>query len=161
MSGRTWSRAAALAVAMALPVLPVVSAAAAPNTSGAVAHVAKHGPDGAADDNGGNDHKKQKGKKAKREFNLGGRLTAVDATAHTVTFRVHGGKVKALRGTELTVVVADGARVRRDDAAATLADLAVGDKVRAKGKQVDGVYTASRVQAESPQVDDAPGGTDD
>lgn len=121
----------------------------------------KHGPDGAQPDKGkdvGQDKQKQKGKK---DFNLGGRLIAVDVSANSVTFLVHGGKNKALRGTELTVLVADGARVRRNGAPAALADFAVGDKVRAKGKPVDGVFTASRVQARSPGIDDDAPGSDD
>jgi len=82
-----------------------------------------------------------------------------------VTFRVHGGKIKSVRGTEVTVVVADDARVRRNDAAATLAEFQVGDKVRAKGARVDGVWTATRVQAEAPDFvgddDAADDSTDD
>jgi hypothetical protein len=99
-------------------------------------------------------------KQARAKFNLGGRLTAVDAAAGTVTFRVHGGKFKAVRGTELTVVVADGARVRRNEAAATLADFQVGDRVRAKGVRLDGVWTAKRVKAESPGFHDDDAGDD-
>ncbi len=94
--------------------------------------------------------KKQKAKKARAKFNLGGRLTAVDPEAGSVTFRVHGGQVKSVRGTELTVVLAEDARVRRNDAAATLADFQIGDKVRAKGVRAHGVWTAKRVKAEAP-----------
>jgi len=139
-----------LALALALPVAPVVTTTASAETA-SVSQVAKHGDDGA--NKGKNKQKGKKAKKAKKaqtKFNLGGRLTAVDAEAGTVTFRVHGGKIKSVRGTELTVVVAADARVRRNDAAATLADFQVGDKVRAKGSRVDGVWTASRVQAEAP-----------
>ena len=138
-----------LALALARPAAPVVTTAAFADTA-SVSQVAKHG------DDGNKGKKKQKGKKAKKakkvnaKFNLGGLLTAVDAEAGTVTFRVHGGKVKSVRGTELTVVVADGARVRRNDAAATLADFQVGDKVRAKGVRADDVWTAKRIKAEGP-----------
>ncbi len=154
MDGRTWSRAAMLALAVALPISPVVTTTASADTA-SVVRVAPHGSDdGAKDDRGKADRAdrehKQKGKAARAKFNLGGRLTAVDVEAGTVTFRVHGGKFKAVRGTELTVIVADGARVRRNEAAATLADLQVGDRVRAKGVRQDGVWTAKRVKAESP-----------
>jgi hypothetical protein len=155
MSGRTWSVAAMLALAVALPVAPVAATAASAST-GSHAVVASHGSDDpAGHDNGKH---KQKGKKAHVKFNLGGHITAVDAVAGTVTFKVHGGKFKALRGTELTVTVAEGARVRRNGDAVTLADLVVGDHVRAKGvRGTDGAWTANRVTAEGPQQDDAPG----
>ncbi len=149
-----------LALALALPAAPVVTTTAFADTA-SVSQVAKHGDDGA---NKGK--KKQKGKKAKKakkvnaKFNLGGLLTAVDAEAGTVTFRVHGGKIKSVRGTELTVVVAEDARVRRNDAAATLADFQVGDKVRAKGLRAGDVWTASRVQAEAPDFVDDDSGDD-
>ncbi|MBA3743779.1 DUF5666 domain-containing protein [Sporichthya sp.] len=150
MDGRTWSRAAMLALAVALPISPVVTTTASATTA-SVVRVAPHGSDdGAKDDRADRGEHKQKGKAARAKFNLGGRLTAVDVEAGTVTFRVHGGKFKAVRGTELTVIVADGARVRRNEAAATLADLQVGDRVRAKGLRHDGVWTAKRVKAESP-----------
>ncbi|HUR75682.1 MAG TPA: hypothetical protein VMZ00_15480 [Sporichthya sp.] len=151
MSGRTWSRAAIVALAVALPVAPAVTTAASA-ASGSVVRVASHGHDGGGKDDRADQGKhKQKGKKAHAKFNLGGRLTAVDPAAGTVTFRVHGGQVKAVRGTELTVVLAPDARVRRNDAAATLADFQVGDKVRAKGVRTADVWTANRVKAESPR----------
>lgn len=157
MRGRTWSRAAVLALALALPAAPVVTSAA---SAAPATQVVKS-------DDGASKGKKQKAKKAKKakkanpKFNLGGLLTAVDAEAGTVTFRVHGGKIKSVRGTELTVTVAENARVRRNDAAATLADFQVGDKVRAKGLRADGVWTASRVKAEAPDfVEDDDSGDD-
>ena len=149
MNGRTWSRAAMLALALALPAAPVVTTAASADTA-SVAQVAKHGDDGGNKGKSDKAKNKQKGKKDRAKFNLGGRLTAVDPEAGTVTFLVHGGQVKSKRGTELTVVVADGARVRRNDAAATLADFQVGDKVRAKGVRADDVWTAKRIKAEGP-----------
>jgi len=163
MSGRTWSVATMLALAVALPAAPIVAtAASAAPASHSVA--APHGSDGQ-----GSDHKSDKGKagkshskkeQAQRKFNLGGSLTAVDAVAGTATFRVHGGKFKALRGTELTVVLADGARVRRNDAAATLADFQVGDQVRAKGLRVDSVWTATMFKGEGAEPQPEPTPTD-
>ncbi|WP_019874456.1 hypothetical protein [Sporichthya polymorpha] len=178
MSGRTWSRAAVLALALALPAVPAGTSAATAGPTGAV-HVAKHGDDDRKPGESGRDKsdrgksdgkgkKKQKGKdkkdkkpRAKAKFNLGGRLTAVDAEAGTVTFRVHGGKLKAVRGQELTVTVADGARVRRNDAAASLTDFQPGDKVRAKGVRAGDAWTANRVQAEAPGFADDHGSDDD
>ncbi|HVE27754.1 MAG TPA: hypothetical protein VNC22_20250 [Sporichthya sp.] len=166
MSGRTWSVATMLALAVALPAAPVVATAA----SAAPASHSVAAPHGSDDGDGqGSDHKSDKGKagkshskkeQAQRKFNLGGSLTAVDAVAGTATFRVHGGKFKALRGTELTVVLADGARVRRNDAAATLADFQVGDKVRAKGLRVDGVWTAKMFKGEGAEPQTEPGDDD-
>lgn len=151
MSGRTWSVATLLALAVAMPVAPVVAtaASAAPAShSVAAPHGGDHGKAG-----------KSHGKKdqAQRKFNLGGRLTAVDAAAGTATFRVHGGKFKALRGTELTVVLGDGARVWRNDVAATLADFQVGDQVRAKGLRVDDVWTATMFKGEGADPQTSPG----
>jgi hypothetical protein len=157
-----------LAFAVAMPVAPVVATAASAS-SGSHAVVASHGNDDPAGSESGDDNSgkkgagenkgkhKQKGKKAHAKFNLGGRLTAVDAAAGTVTFRVHGGKFKALRGTDLTVTLADGARVRRNGSAATLADLVAGDHVRAKGVRAGDEWTAARVHAESRDHHAEPG----
>jgi hypothetical protein len=155
MSGRTWSVAAVLAFAIAMPVAPMAATAASASTGSRVV-AASHGNDDPAGDDAGKH--KQKGKKAHAKFNLGGGITAVDAAAGTVTFRVHGGKFKALRKTELTVTVADGARVRRNGAVVTLADLVVGDHVRVKGvRGTDGVWTANRVTAEARDNQAEPG----
>lgn len=164
MSGRTWSRAAAVVLALALPVVPAMPMMSA-HAGGHSAAAAAHGSD---DDKGSKSEKKskadkknkaskkaKKAKKLKKDFNLGGSLTIVDVAANSVTFRVHGGKEKVLRGNALTVVVADGARVSRNDAPANLADFVVGDKVRAKGVRTEGVWTANRLKAEAPDWDDS------
>jgi hypothetical protein len=161
MNGRTWSTAAILALAVAVPAVPVVTATAASAHSSAAVQVAKHGADDPAGHDAGKGNGKRQNENAHRKFNLGGKVTAVDPEAKTVTFTVHGGRFKALRQTDLTVTVADNARVRRNDAAATLADFQVGDKVRAKGVVTDGVWTANRIKAEGPDATDpgdAPGG---
>jgi hypothetical protein len=158
MSGRTWSAAALLAVAVALPAAPALITSA----SASVTQVASHGnPGGGHSGKSAHDHgkHKQKGKKAHDSFNLGGTITAVDTTAGTVTFTVHGGKFKALRNTDLTVTATDSTRVRRNGAA-TLADLAVGDHVRVKGNHTGDSWTASRITAEAPDTSDTPGGDD-
>jgi hypothetical protein len=151
-----------LALTVALPVAPV-AATAAFATSHSNAVVTSHGDDDPAGHHSGRNGKSddkgkhgQKGKKAHVKFNLGGRVTAV--AADSVTFKVHGGKFKALRGTDLTVAVADGARVRRNGVAVTPADLVVGDHVRAKGvRGADGTWTANRVTAEARHQKPAPG----
>ena len=88
-------------------------------------------------------------KPAKTSFVLGGTVTAVDAAAPTISFTVNGGRDKALRGTVVTVKVADTAKITREDSAATLADVKPGDHVSTKGVTLDGVRTASRVSAEA------------
>lgn len=99
---------------------------------------------------------KSKGKKvghAKLSFVHGGKVTAVDATAGTVSFVVHGGQVKALRGCTITVSVPSTAKILRNDATATLADIVVGDHVNVKGTIAQDAtthaiaYTATRVSA--------------
>jgi hypothetical protein len=138
-----------------MPVAPVVATAA----SAAPASHSVAAPHGSGDHGkAGKSHGKKD--QAQRKFNLGGRLTAVDAAAGTATFRVHGGKFKALRGTELTVVLGDGARVWRNDAPATLADFQVGDKVRAKGLRVDDVWTAKMFKGEGADQQTEPGDGD-
>jgi hypothetical protein len=96
-----------------------------------------------------------KGKKkghAKLTFVHAGTVKSVDAVNGTLSFVVRGGQVKALRGCMITVAVPDTAKVKRGDAAATLADVVVGDHVNVKGtlgKDDAGVvsYTATRVAA--------------
>lgn len=88
--------------------------------------------------------------KAKHEHNLfvnAGTVTAVDATAGTLTFTVRGGRDKALRGKPLTVTVTATTKIRRNDADAKLAAVVVGDHVNVKGTKKAGVYTATRIAA--------------
>ena len=66
---------------------------------------------------------------------------AVEALAGTVTFVVHGGRFKDLRGETVTASVADTAKVTRDGDA-VLTDLVAGDHVVVKWKRVDFSYTA-------------------
>ena len=150
MRMKSFASAVLLALAVTLPTLPAVSASAASTSHSASAHVksTKAAKAKAA----------KKAKKAQKAlFNLGGRLTAVDAGAGTVTFTVHGGQIKALRGESLTVTLAEGARVLRNDGPATLADFVVGDKVRAKGTRAGDVFSAKRVKAVG--VEDEPEAT--
>jgi hypothetical protein len=81
-------------------------------------------------------HKIEHAANARRSFVLGGKVTAVDATAGTVTFTLHGTRFRALRGSDVTVTVNAATKVRREGAA-TLADVLVGDHVVARCVQLD------------------------
>jgi hypothetical protein len=94
-----------------------------------------------------------KGKPAKTKFAAVGTLAGVDAAAGSITMTVKGGN-KDLRGSTLTLSVAPGARIRRDDNAATLAELQVGDKVAVAGTRSASGLTAARVNAEAPEPDE-------
>ncbi len=76
---------------------------------------------------------------------LSGAVTAVEGDS--VTFTVKGGRDKALRGKPLTVTVPGTARVVRNDEAATLADVLVGDKVTVQLVKAGEVLTARRLIA--------------
>lgn len=71
-----------------------------------------------------------------KKFVLGGTVQAVDAASSTLTFTAHGGRYKALRGTEVTVSVASDAKVTRDGVV-TLAEVQAGDHVVVKAHQVE------------------------
>ena len=81
-------------------------------------------------------------------FEGGGTVTAVDATAATLTFTVERGVSHALHGQSVTVSVPALARIRRDGATATLADVVAGDHVRVRGFHTGTGYTVLRVEAE-------------
>jgi hypothetical protein len=108
---------------------------------------------------------KSKGKKVghgKLKFVHAGKVTAVDASTGTLSFVVHGGQVKARRGCVIVVKVPSTAKIQRNDAAATFADLMVGDHANVKGTLAkdattgDITYTAARVSASGPAT--TPGG---
>jgi hypothetical protein len=61
---------------------------------------------------------------------------AVEGDAGSLVLTVHGGRFKALRGTDVTVTVAETARVTREGEA-TLADLVAGDHVVVRLTGVD------------------------
>jgi hypothetical protein len=91
-------------------------------------------------------------KPGKSRFVAGGRLTSVDAAAGTLTFRVRGGKDKALRDQLVTVTVPSTAVVRRDGAVVDLGDLTAGDHVHVSGRRADSGYVVNRVSVESRVV---------
>jgi sRNA-binding protein len=155
MSRTRLAAAALVTFGLLAPVAAATSASAAPATCGQAAmakdfkHI-KHAKAQAA---------KSKGKKvghSKLTFVHAGKVTAVDTTASTVSFVVRGGQVKALRGCTIVVNVPATAKIMRNDAVATLADIAVGDHVNVKGTLAkdattgDITYTATRVAASAP-----------
>ncbi|MEO6715190.1 MAG: DUF5666 domain-containing protein [Mycobacteriales bacterium] len=88
---------------------------------------------------------KAKAKKAHNKIVHAGTVTAVSATS--ITFTVHGGRDKALRGKPVTFVVTATTKVTRNDADSTIASVKVGDHVNVKGTKVAAVYTATRISA--------------
>ena len=97
--------------------------------------------------------------KSKSHFAANGKVTAVDDS--TFTMHVKGGS-KDLHGTDVTVSLADNAKVRRDGKKAQLSDLQVGDRVTAVGHRgEDGSLTARHVKAHGPNADDSTEAADD
>lgn len=91
-------------------------------------------------------------KPPKARFVAAGRVVSADAAAGTLTFRVQGGKDKALRKQLLTVTAAPTAVVRRNGTVGTLADLVAGDHVKVSGMHTGTTYVALRVTADG--IDD-------
>lgn len=81
----------------------------------------------------------------KKFFVVGGKVTAVDATAGTLSFTVQGGRYKPLRGTVVTVNVAPDAKVTRDGVV-TLAEVLVGDHVVVKASDFELTVVTSSVE---------------
>lgn len=80
---------------------------------------------------------------SKRFFVLGGTVTgvsladaAVEGSTSTLTFTVHGGRYKALRGTDVTVTVLPDAKVTRDGVV-DLSAVVAGDHVVVKSRDFD------------------------
>lgn len=149
---------------LSVSLVAAVALLAAPATT-ALAHQSSHAGKGATKSAEAKAKAKAHGKsaeaKAKAKKNgsvvLGGTVVSVvaavpavaatettEATAAvpgTVTFVVHGGRFKDLRGETVTASVADTAKVTRDGEA-VLTDLVAGDHVVVKWKRVDFSYTA-------------------
>lgn len=88
--------------------------------------------------------------KARKEARFQANGTLLGVMGDTIIVAVKGGSAKSLRGQIAAFDVSD-ARVNRDDAPATVADLVSGDHVAVKGMKIDGVLVAMRVNAESPE----------
>jgi len=87
-------------------------------------------------------------KPGRTQFVAAGRLVSVDPAGGTLTFTVHGGRDKALRGHAITVTVTSATVIRRNDNGAALTDLLPGDHLNVKGTKSATAYTATRVSAE-------------
>lgn len=85
--------------------------------------------------------KLERAAKARGAVVLGGTVTAVDPATSSLTFTVHGGRYKVLRGTPLSVTVAPTAKITRDGVV-TLAEVLVGDHVTVKSWRYDFVVTS-------------------
>ena len=87
---------------------------------------------------------------SKSHFTANGKVTAVGADSFTM--HAKGGS-KDLHGSDVTVVVTDTTKMRRDGAKATVADLQVGDRVNVVGTRgTDGTFTARHVNAHGPDA---------
>lgn len=114
----------------------------------------------AAEKKAARDHSATKGKsgtkgksvdaKARKAARFTATGTVVAVGLETITVGVKGGD-KALRGTAVLINVASDAKITRDDLAATLAEVQVGDHVAIQGTRADGVLTAAKVNASSPE----------
>jgi hypothetical protein len=151
--------ALALAIALVVPGAGVAAASASSGALGGSAFVkAGHRDDRNDDSKHGSDHdstKKQK-QKQKRKVVYSGTLTAVDPNGATLTLQVRGGRDKKLRGTAVTLVVPDAARITRNGASVDLSGLQAGDRVTVQARQKDKVITVLRVIARAAKATPAP-----
>ena len=89
--------------------------------------------------------------RGKAPFTLVGTITAIDATAKTVTVQVLRGNtvIKAYIGQTVTLTTATATKFRFTDGKKTtlikFSDLKIGDAVSASGTLSDGIWTASRI----------------
>ncbi|MCU7726992.1 hypothetical protein ODJ79_24965 [Actinoplanes sp. KI2] len=94
------------------------------------------------------EHKPKKTKKPPKavKFIAAGTVTAVDATAGTVTVKVKGG-TKNVRRSTVTITVPSTARIVVNGAGKTLADIGVGYGITVTGTASDEGFTAARIEA--------------
>ena len=92
---------------------------------------------------------------ARRDARFTATGTLVSVSGDTLTVSVKGGNRKSLKGTDAVFTVAEGAKINRDDAPATLADLVAGDHVAVKGMRDGETLLASKVNATSPEEETA------
>jgi hypothetical protein len=144
-------RRTALVIAMAAGIIvPTVSTAAtvawaSPATKPAVSQKAKPAPKTSKPAK-----TTKPAKPVKASFAANGSVTAVDVDAHTVTVVVKGG-TKDVKGRTVGILLPSSARIVLDDAPATAADIEAGFRITVTGTRVGNVYTASKVQASSPE----------
>ena len=89
-------------------------------------------------------------KPVKVKFAASGVITAVNKDAGSFSLRAKGG-TKDVKGHIITVTAPSTARVILDDAPATLADLVAGYRITVTGTRLGTVYSASKIQASSPE----------
>src|SRR4051812_25024721 len=97
-------------------------------------------------------HKKKAKKPKYVGFALGGKVTAVDADAKTLSVAVRKGR--STTTLTVTMVVAPNARIRRNHAAVSVGDLRTGDWTAVYGTRevATGVRTAKQVKAWGPKT---------
>ncbi len=144
--------ALALAVAAAVTV-PTVATASVAAAKPAAKPAASHGKPAAKPAKPTKPAKPAK--PVKVTFSASGVVTAVDLDARTVTVAAKGG-TKDVKGRTVGVVVPSTARIVLDDAPATVADLEAGFRITVTGTRLGTVYTASKVQASSPEPEVTP-----
>lgn len=135
MRARTAS--ASLLVAVALAVSPMTAAVAdgSTDTSPGVTRSAEAKLKAQA-------RKLERAANARGAIVLGGEVQSV--AGQILTFTVHGGRYKVLRGTDLTVIVAFDAKITKNETeGATLADLVAGDHVVVKSRAFDFIVDTS------------------
>lgn len=149
MRARHLVLSALAAAAVAFAAVPAVQAAAAPGSPGkAKAAAAKSGKSAV-----------KKAKPAKpAPFSVNGTVTAVDATARTVTLAATGG-MKDLRNTSVTITIAADAKIVVDDVRAPLAEVTAGDRATIVGLRTGGTLTAKKISATSPEPTETPSET--
>ncbi|MCE0540682.1 hypothetical protein LWF15_34835 [Kineosporia rhizophila] len=161
-------RYAALALAAALVVPGAAASAASASALSASSAVKSDRNDGPKQDRSGKDDKSTKnskddksGKKTKAKTVIyNGTLSAVDASAGTLTVKVRGGRDKKLRTTGLTLQVPDSVKITRNGKSVKLADLKVGDKVTVQTRQAAKVITLVRVTAKGVKATPTPDPTE-
>ncbi|MEP7054441.1 MAG: hypothetical protein ABI912_04265 [Actinomycetota bacterium] len=122
----------ALAVSFLLPAAAVANAT-EPNHGTTTSTAAK------AKTNHGETKSAEAKHKRHHKLVLAGTVTAVSPTS--ITFTVHGGRYKALRGTSVSAVVTATTKVSRNDADSAIASVKVGDHVNVKTIKTDAVTT--------------------
>jgi hypothetical protein len=152
-------RRTALAIAMAAGIMvPTVSTAtvawATPATKPAVSQKANPTPKSSKPAKA-----TKPAKSVKASFAANGSVTAVDVDAHTVTIVVKGG-TKDVKGRTVRILLPSSARIVLDDAPATAADIEAGFRITVTGTRLGNLYTASKVQASSPEPTVSPTPTD-
>ena len=88
--------------------------------------------------------------KARKAVRVVATGTVVAVGADSLTVAVKGG-TKSLRASDAVFAVAPDARINRNDVAATLAEIQVGDHAAVQATRTDAGLVAHRVNAESPE----------